>query len=244
MDDAPNPTPKWPVRFLEYCDVLRKDVDSREVDNARGQLWLILNSVIFRSANYHASRYGGVPREELEDLAAQKALDLLGRLEAGDLDLSDREPARLMAYLSSVAEHGLMDLFRKRGRSTRPIDVDGPKQPGATNVNPDTPADPEQRVESRTYAEALRRCAEKLEKRARTIWMFRVLYEMSSKEISSHPEVRLKPGYIDVILQRTRDALRECMQRRGHDTRRIPPGVVVELWRAFRMDQSGFGGPG
>ena len=238
MHDTPNPVPKWPVHFVEYCGILRVHDNPTEVEHARGQLWLILNSVIFRSANYHASRYGGVPREELEDLAAQKALDLLARLQSGDLDLTDREPPQLLAYLSSVAEHGLMDLFRQRGRSAQPIDEGAPEGPGVTVANP-AAANPEHRIESKTYAKALRSCAEKLEKRARTIWIFRVLYEMSSNEISSHPEVRLKPGYIDVILQRARDTLRECMRRQGHDTRQIPTGVAVELWRAFRLDESG-----
>jgi RNA polymerase sigma factor (sigma-70 family) len=243
MHDTPNPAPKWPVHFVEFNRTLRSDGNPADTDYARGQLWLTLNSVIYRSASYHASRYGGVPREELEDLAAQTALDLLGRLQSGDLDLTDREPSQLMAYLSAVAEHGLMDLFRQHGRSARPIDEDASLQPVVTKANPGTSADPEYRIESKTYAKALRSCAEKLEDRARTIWIFRVLYEMSSNEISSHPEVRLKTGYIDVILQRARDALRECMQRRGHDTHRIPPGVAVELWRAFRMDQAGTGAP-
>jgi DNA-directed RNA polymerase specialized sigma24 family protein len=244
MDDTPNPATNWPVHFVAYNRTLRSHDDPAQAEHARGQLWLILNSVIFRSANYHASRYGGVPREELEDLAAQKALDLLTRLQSGDLDLSDREPQQLMAYLSSVAEHGLMDLFRQRGRSAQPIDKSSPEGPGVTVANPAAASNPEHRVASKTYAKALRNCAGKLENRARTIWIFRALYEMTSKEISSHPEVRVKPSYIDVILQRTRDVLRECMRRHGHDTHQIPPGVAVELWRAFRLDESGTGAPG
>jgi RNA polymerase sigma factor (sigma-70 family) len=244
MDDTPNPAPKWPGRFVESCRILRSDDDKTDVEHARGRLWLILNSVIYRSASYHASRYGGVPREELEDIAAQKALDLLRRLQSGDLDLADREPPQLTAFLSSVAEHGLMDLFRRQGRKAQPIDECATNGPGVTVTNPAAVPNPEHSVESKAYAKALRSCAEKLENRARTIWIFRVLYEMSSKEISSHPEVRVKPGYIDVILQRARDALRECMRRQGHDTHQIPTGVVVELWRAFRLDESGTQAPG
>lgn len=244
MENTLNPPPKWPVHFVNFNHALRSTDNPATVDHARGQLWLILNSVIFRSANYHASRYGGVPREDLEDLAAQKAFDLLDRLHSGDLDLTDREPSQLVSYLSSVAEHGLMDLFRQRGRSTQPIDEDASDGPGVTVANPEAASNPENRVASTTYAKALRRCAGKLENRARTIWIFRTLYEMTSKEISSHPEVRIKPAYIDVILQRARDVLRECMRRRGHDTHQIPPGVAVELWQAFRMDESAPGMPG
>ena len=116
MADILNPEPKWPGRLLEYCNVLQTSKDKSAVDEARGQLWLILNSVLFRAVNSHAARYGGVPREDLEDIAAGKALELLNRIQSRDLDLSDRNAKQLFAYLSSTANKGLMDLFRLHGR--------------------------------------------------------------------------------------------------------------------------------
>ena len=131
-----------------------------------------------------------------------------------------------------------MDLFRHHGREASAKKKQSAVNPGDyrdhEGPNP-VAADP---AESKAYAEALKRCAETLENRARTIWLFRVFYEMSSKEISTHPEVRIKPGYVDVILQRVRDSLRECMRRKGHDTHQLPTGVFVELWRAFRMEEA------
>lgn len=238
MTDTSNPEPKWPRRFLEYCEVLRTSEDKNAVDKARGQLWLILNSVLFRAVSSHAARYGGVPREDLEDIAAGKALELLNRIQSGNLDLSDREPRQLSAYLSSTADKGLMDLFRLHGREDsakkKQLAVNPGGHPADEGRGPAS-ADP---AESRAYAEALKRCAETLENRARTIWLFRVFYEMSSKEISAHPEVRIKPSYVDVILQRVRESLRDCMRRKGHETHQLPTGVFVELWRAFRMEEA------
>lgn len=233
MPDTPNPEPKWPVRFVDSCRALRKSGDPEAADRARGELWLILNSVLFRSAGNHASRYGGVPREEIEDIAAQKALDLLNGIQTGRIDLTDRNPRQLYSYLSSVAQNGLMDLFRRHHRTT-PLVTDDP--PSSTTIAAANPAQPSSMVESRAYAAALRDCAERLESRARKVWIFRVFYEMSTREISSHPEIQIKPGYVDVTLQRARNAIRKCMMHKGHDTREIPTGVFVELWRAFRME--------
>lgn len=239
MQDTPNPEPRWPVHLVDCCRVLRTDGEPEENDRARGQLWLLLNSVLRRSVGYHASRYGGIPREDLEDIAAQKSLELLNRINGGDLDLTDRNPKQLTAFLSSVAEHGLMDLFRQRTRVT-PLDVANPgSQTDEFRIAPRDSAGPAAGIESRAYAAALRECAEHLEERARKIWIFRVFYEMSTREISAHPEVQIKPGYVDVTLQRVRDAMRNCMQRKGHDTHEMPTGVFVEMWRAFRLEKSG-----
>lgn len=231
------PEPEWPRRFHKFCVALRASKDQTAVDNARGQLWLILNSVLFRFVNSHAARYGGVPREDVEDIAAQKALDLLNRIQSRSLDLSDRNPKQLKAYLSSTAEKGLMDLFRQHSReaSEKKKAVAGNPGGGSSSQPLDAATDP---VENKAYAEALRCCAEKLEERVRTIWLFRVFYEMSSNEIAAHPEVLLKPSYVDVILQRAREALRRCMLHKGHETHQLPTGVFVELWRAFRLEET------
>jgi DNA-directed RNA polymerase specialized sigma24 family protein len=106
-------------------------------------------------------------------------------------------------------------------------------------LSPKEFTEPTARIESKAYAAALRECADHLEARARTVWIFRVFYEMSTREISSHPEVQLKTGYVDVTLQRVRDAMRKCMRRKGHDTNEMPTGVFVELWRVFRMGKTG-----
>jgi RNA polymerase sigma factor (sigma-70 family) len=237
MRDTPNPESRWPVHFVETCRSLQTSSDPASADHARGQLWLILNSVIHRSVSYHASRYGGVPREEMEDIAAQKSLDLLNRIQAGDLDLTDRTPQQLTSFLSSVAENGLMDLFRQHSRTTRLETEDPTSEADDFRLKPRGATGPTDRIESKAYAAALRECAEHLESRARKVWMFRVFYDLSTLEISSHPEVQIKPGYVDVILQRVREAMRKCMRNKGHDTHEMPTGVFVEMWRAFRMDK-------
>ena len=99
------------------------------------------------------------------------------------------------------------------------------------------PEPPDRRLQRKEFVEALRGCAERLEGRARLVWLFRVFCNMPSKEIAAHPEVGLKPGNVDVILQRTRQAMRACMLRNGYEARDMPPGTFVEMWRVFRFEE-------
>jgi RNA polymerase sigma factor (sigma-70 family) len=227
----PSPEPQWPLRFREFCRQLQAESATENQDAARGEVWLILNEVIHRAALKHARRYGEVSREDLEDIAATKALELLNRIEARTLDLTDRSSAQLASFLISVARNGLMDLFREHARRTlRDVEASSDRVPSPQNAA--------HHVENRDFADALRDCVAHLTERARTIWIFRVFYDMSSKEIASHPEVRLRPGHVDVVLQRCRAALRECMGAKGHEVSGLPTGVVVALWRAFRQERT------
>jgi hypothetical protein len=58
---------------------------------------------------------------------------------------------------------------------------------------------------------------------------------MPSKEIALHPEVKLKIGHVDVILQRSREAIRNCMKHKGFETGHMPPGTFTELWLSFQI---------
>ena len=94
------------------------------------------------------------------------------------------------------------------------------------------------RVKRGEYAAALCGCAERLKPRSRSIWLLRVLFELPSKQIATHPEVTLNPGHVDVILQRCRQIIRDCMQKLGYEPRDMPPGTFAELWKAFRLESS------
>jgi DNA-directed RNA polymerase specialized sigma24 family protein len=93
-------------------------------------------------------------------------------------------------------------------------------------------------VERKEFVEALRHCTERLKVRARFAWFLRVFHEMSSKEIATHPAVRLKVSHVDVLLQRSRKAIRDCMERRGFEPKDMPSGAFVELWQAFPVTWS------
>ena len=62
--------------------------------------------------------------------------------------------------------------------------------------------------------------------------------DMSTKEISGHPDVGLSTGHVDVVLQRCRERMRKCMTSKGFEVLNVPPGTFTELWRAFRMDET------
>jgi DNA-directed RNA polymerase specialized sigma24 family protein len=92
-------------------------------------------------------------------------------------------------------------------------------------------------VRNREFAEALAACVGALEERARRAWLFRAFYDMSSREIAAHPDVAVRVGHLDVILFRSRQALRRCMTRKGHSLETVPPGAFAELWMRLRGNE-------
>jgi RNA polymerase sigma factor (sigma-70 family) len=181
----------------------------------------------------------GVAPADLEDIAAQKSLDLLRKSEQGEWDPTGRSPGEITNFLATVARNGLLDFVRKDKRHVRP-DSDAEPVWETREFNSRGQASqgvsPSLQVERREFVEGLRECADELQARSRRVWFFRVFLEMSSKEIAAHPEVMLKPGHVDVILQRAREAIRDCMARKGFDAQDIPPGTFSELWRVWRAE--------
>jgi DNA-directed RNA polymerase specialized sigma24 family protein len=98
-----------------------------------------------------------------------------------------------------------------------------------TGVTP-TDALPEQR----DFIQALGRCTQQLRMRDRRVWFMRVFYDLSTKEISSHPEIGLSPNHVDVVLHRSRQLIRDCMQGKGHRVCELPAGSFLAVWKSFR----------
>jgi len=73
-----------------------------------------------------------------------------------------------------------------------------------------------------------------LQVRSRAAWIFRVFYDMSSKQIATHPEVGVAAPHVDVIVHRAREAVGNCLTRKGHRSRELPHGAFVEAWLALR----------
>jgi DNA-directed RNA polymerase specialized sigma24 family protein len=110
------------------------------------------------------------------------------------------------------------------------IDEDDPVVPGST---PEGYA--AHRSVSHEFVRAFEACAKKLTSRDRTVWFFRVFYEMPSRQIAAHPEVDVSIQNVDVILLRCRRKIRACMHAKGHDSSDLPPGTFEALWKVFRM---------
>jgi RNA polymerase sigma factor (sigma-70 family) len=239
-------TPRWPLRLKEISGELRHSSPDTSLDTARGEAWKILYLALSMYIRRHSAAFGRIPREDVEDLAAEKALELLGRVVSGVTDLSGPTPGEIGSFLSKVARNQLLDLLRRQGRRIEPVDDDNLERldrsrrcEGLTMGGTDGP---DARVERREFAQALRKCAEHLDARSRLIWLFRVFYSMATRDIAIHPKIRIKAGHVDVLLQRARLAIRDCMRRKDFDLREIPPGTFAELWRAFRPERTSIEG--
>jgi RNA polymerase sigma-70 factor (ECF subfamily) len=219
---------------------LESSADESSREEIAGETWNVLYFALTIYLRSHSSGIGEVSREELEDLASEKSLELLRRIVSGTTELSDRSPPEIMSFLSKVARNRLLDLLRARRRHPEPREDDrtewetegkGLTDPVATTVAPDL------RLEQKEFARALRICVERLDPRSRLAWFFRVFYDMPSKDIAVHPKICLKVGHVDVMLQRCRLAIRECMHRQGFEPRDMPPGTYAELWQTFRPEK-------
>ncbi len=197
-------------------------------ERARARLWPLLHAALFASLRAQAGRIGPVSAEDLEDLASQKALELLVRAEEGTWDPGGRAGHEVAGYVARVARHALVDLARRRGRETA-----GPDDPEAWEEalveHVAQPPGPEEQAAAREFAEALQACVERLTARARRAWFGRVYLERPSRELAGALGVR--PSHVDVIVQRARLALRTCMEARGHRDADPRPGTFVALWR-------------
>jgi RNA polymerase sigma factor (sigma-70 family) len=197
--------------------------------------WLLLHSVLLAALRSSLRFYPDVSREDLEDLAAVKACDLLARLEAGSWNPIGRHPSEVAAYIRSAARYGLQDMAGDH-RRTQPVDREGDWDALRTCAGEGAaaPEAPDQTLMRKEFALALRKCSEHLAPRARRIWFLRVFLGLPTQDIASHPSVGVKPGYVDVLLLRVRQQIKACMDRRGLRSEEIPRGILPELWRAFQ----------
>jgi RNA polymerase sigma factor (sigma-70 family) len=177
-----------------------------------------------------------LPQEDLEDLAAEKSLDLMRRIVSGVTEFHNRSQAEIMSFFSRVARNALLDLCKERGRRVEARHEGQSEQdstPAVPEASPGSPDAPDLGIERREYVSALRKCVKRLDPRSRLIWFCRVFYEMASKEIAVHPQVSLQASHVDVILMRTRREIRGCMHRRGFQPRDMPLGTFSQLWQVF-----------
>lgn len=224
--------PVWPARLAEWAEALAAAHDSHARTRLRALLWPLLFDALAGFLVAHASHNRAVSHEDLEDLASEKALDLLQRIESGAWNVAGRSSAEISGYVSSVARFGLVDRTRRERRSVA-------LEPGeftwkSSEEHPRTAESPSASVEAREFIEALRHCAGALGARARRIWLCRAAYEMSSREIGALPEIGMTPQHVDVVVQRARQAIRHCLSERGHDRIDLPPGAFVALWSAVQ----------
>jgi RNA polymerase sigma factor (sigma-70 family) len=223
------PTSRWPARVAEAATSLRRARPAAR-PGARAALWPLLHAALFASLRAQAARVARVRHEDLEDMASQKSLELLVRAEEGAWDPNGRPDHEVAGYLAKVARHALIDFARRHGREVPGFD-DAEALAVAISESVPEPARPEDALVAQQFARALRGCFDTLAPRAQSAWFRRVFLERPSREIAAR--LGVNAAHVDVIVQRARAALRECMQGKGHPDAELKTGAFVEIWSAL-----------
>ena len=222
------PDPSWPDRFLALARETHRS-SGREAERALGELWLLLNLVLQGYVRRHARSLGALSEDDIRDIAAEKASELLGRLDSGAWSPATSSPVQLRGFLATVARNGAVDWHRVRRREV-PVDEDaipvGDASPGGSA---------ESLADGPTYARAIWDCASALTVRARRAWLLRVLYELDSADIARDPGVNSTQAGVDTMLARCRARMRVCLEAKGLALGPLPPGTFVRLWDLMRQ---------
>src|SRR5215510_6160439 len=89
-------------------------------DAARAELWRLLHAGLFAALRAQAGCVCATSREDLEDIASGKALELLQQAEGRLWSVAGRTPHEVAGFVARVARNGLVDLARRRGREAPP----------------------------------------------------------------------------------------------------------------------------
>ncbi len=235
---AARETARWPARVIALGDACRTARDPAARARALGELWTLVHLGLARYVRQHAARLGSLEPEDVRDIAAEKALDLVRKLEAGEWDPREASPAQLCAFLSTLARNGLVDHLRAAGTARARLRP----QPEQLAEEPRPHEAPSRALCRILFPRALLDCLAPLSPRARRIWLLRAFYDLPSKSIARHPDVRVSPAAVDMTLARVRIALRRCMRGKGFDVRDLPAGTFAAVWEALELQRETRGG--
>jgi RNA polymerase sigma factor (sigma-70 family) len=206
-----------------------------------GTVWKLLHLALQKYVRQQARRLGRVAPETIREIAADKASDLVVRLDKDDWDPSALSAETLRAFLATVARNGVVDALRSGRREVLAGDeAELERTAGA----PHAPREQEDAVARSEVADALVACAATLSPRSRRAWLLRVFYDFSSSDIARHPAVMSSPAGVDQMLARGREHLRACMERKGVAMRSLPVGTFARIWELTERDRSALGAKG
>ena len=168
-------------------------------------------------------------------MVADKAMDLIGRIESGSWDPVISSASELGSFLAGVAHHGVIDLLRARKRQVRSLHGLGREWVGRDSTQSQPPAT----WESEEQADAILECCRQLTPKARMAWFLRVFHEFSSADIARHPEVASTSIAVDAMLLRCRRLMSACMKSKGFDPARLPSGTFTRLWEMLMRRNGG-----
>ena len=225
--------PAWAIAVRDAVAAL-KPARGRARELPRANLWRLLHACLFASLRAQAGRIVPVSQEDLEDLASVKSSELMARAEAGVWDPVSHPPHEVAGFIRSVARNGLVDLARRLARECPPPDDEEMWDMAISDRLPQAPG-PEDWASAREFVSSLEHCVRTLTPRAREVWFLRACLERPSREIATVRQ--LSASNVDVIVMRARQALSECMARRGHHTTEVRPGAFAALWSESRLHE-------
>lgn len=237
--EAAGTYPQWPVRIIALARAWKDAAGPSARQLLLGELWLLLNGALLRFLEPAAAgRPFFVDPEVRRDIAAEKALGLVRKLESGEWDPSVSPPGQLCAFLGVVARNGLADYERtsaaERRRAER-IERSAAESGHWPHPHPEEPS-PETSTWRERFAGGLLECLRALTPRSQVIWFLKVFYELGSRDVGRHPELNMKAGAVDVAWGRCRRQVQACLEARGFSTRALPVGTFTTLWQAFRVE--------
>jgi DNA-directed RNA polymerase specialized sigma24 family protein len=239
VSPSPNPGddtagPLWASELTRLVTRFGSEENSTERAKLRDRIWITVNLAVRRYLRVHRARTPWISSEEIEDVSSQKSLELVERIVSQSWTPADRTAPEVASYISTAARNALADRGRSAGRWVEMNDGDWERvmeeaQPGGV-----WPSSEGSSVDAAEFAQQLLRCLAALQPRSRYLWFFRAFYDLSSREIAAHPRIQLEVGHVDVLMQRTRSLIQQCLKRAGYETAEIPAGVYPRVWDASR----------
>jgi len=234
----------WPERLRELGSTWRSGLSPEGEKLAIGEIWGLLNLALRKYVRLQARRMKPISPDDVSDIAAEKASELLRRLDSKDWNPSDSSPSQLCGFLATIARNGVVDLHRVRRREvSAPDDFEVHSTNTAWGGHVASEESPASAIDGARYAEAILDCAANLSVRARRAWCLRVFYEIGSSDIARDPEVATTPAGVDAMLARCREQMRSCLTGKGLSIGPLPPGTFVRLWDMTRRRKGFFVAP-
>ena len=143
-------------------------------------------------------RYLGAEPPEADDLVQETFLAVARS------EFTERDQRQTAAYLRTVARHQLLAARRRQHREVSTVALEAADDVWAAAAGEDGSLG--------HYVDAMRTCVDGLEGRARRA--IDLHYRVGASRAAIATELEMKPDGVKTILRRTRDLLRECVERR------------------------------
>lgn len=142
-------------------------------------------------------RYLGASAADADDLTQETFLAV------GRSKFEQRSPAQTAGFLRTVARNQLLMARRRQGREVNTVALESAETVWAERIDPQG---------TDGYLDALGDCLENLDGRARSVVDRFYRDRCGRAEIAT--SLNMKPDGVKTLLRRTRDILRQCIERR------------------------------